>query len=339
MKRTDFSLAMTNYLLEYLPKTCGLSNNTINSYRDVFKLLLVYYRDVCNIKAETLELSMFTSESISSFLDWLEESRASTISTRNQRLAVIKGFTRYLQYRFPEYTQNYMDIMDLRKKKGPRPVIPFLTEDQLKLLFSKPDASTKKGLRDLALLVLLYDSGARVQEIADAKVKDIRLDKPAMITLTGKGSKTRQVPLMKNTCQLMKSYLKSIHHSPENIMAPLFYNCHNEHLTRYGITYILKKYVSMIDELKGMRISPHVLRHTKAMHMLQAGVNLVYIRDFLGHSQITTTEVYARADPETKRKLFEESVPNYTAGEVMPWNEDADLLEWLTSFGKSYDKQ
>ena len=304
MKKTDFTKALTAYFSTYLPLTCGVSPNTCNSYRDAFKLLLLYFQEEKGVPANSIELRMLNRNLVSDFLDWLEAQRKVSVTTRNQRLAAMKAFAHYVQYRNPEYLENCTDIITMRPKKHEKPVIPFLTEDELKALLAQPDPSTRHGLRDLTLLSLLYDSGARVQEITDLQLKDIRLTNPAMVTLTGKGRKARQVPLMKETCTLLD-------------------------------TYILKKYVSKA-ELDGSarKISPHGLRHTKAMHLLRAGVNMIYIRDFLGHVDISTTEVYARIDAEMKRKVFEEKVPNFTPNTTMPWEEDKDLLQWLTQFGK-----
>ena len=271
----------------------------------------------------------------SDFLDWLEAQRKVSVTTRNQRLAAMKAFAHYVQYRNPEYLENCTDIIAMRPKKHEKPVIPFLTEEELKALLAQPDPSTRHGLRDLTLLSLLYDSGARVQEITDLKLKDIRLTNPAMATLTGKGRKARQVPLMKETCKLLAAYIRNFNLNSEPLTSPLFFNQKGQALSRYGITYILKKYVSQAElDSDTRKISPHVLRHTKAMHLLRAGVNMIYIRDFLGHVNISTTEVYARIDAEMKRKVFEEKVPNFTPNTTMPWEEDKDLLQWLTKFGK-----
>ena len=156
-----------------------------------------------------------------------------------------------------------------------------------------------------------------------------------MVTLTGKGRKARQVPLMKETCKLLDAYIRNFNLNSEPLTSPLFFNQKGQALSRYGITYILKKYVSQAKlDSDTRKISPHVLRHTKAMHLLRAGVNMIYIRDFLGHVDISTTEVYARIDAEMKRKVFEEKVPNFTPNTTMPWEEDKDLLQWLTQFGK-----
>ena len=335
MKKTDFTKALTAYFSTYLPLTCGVSPNTCNSYRDAFKLLLLYFQEEKGVPANRIELRMLNRNLVSDFLDWLEAQRKVSVTTRNQRLAAMKAFAHYVQYRNPEYLENCTDIITMRPKKHEKPVIPFLTEDELKALLAQPDPSTRHGLRDLTLLSLLYDSGARVQEITDLQLKDIRLTNPAMVTLTGKGRKARQVPLMKETCTLLDTYIRNFDLNSEPLTAPLFFNKKGEALSRYGITYILKKYVSKA-ELDGSarKISPHGLRHTKAMHLLRAGVNMIYIRDFLGHVDISTTEVYARIDAEMKRKVFEEKVPNFTPNTTMPWEEDKDLLQWLTQFGK-----
>lgn len=335
MKKTDFTKALTSYFSTYLPETCGVSPNTCNSYRDAFKLLLLYFQEEKGVPANSIELRMLNRNLASDFLDWLEVQRKVSVTTRNQRLAAMKAFAHYVQYRNPEYLENCTDIIAMRPKKHEKPVIPFLTEEELKALLAQPDPSTRRGLRDLTLLSLLYDSGARVQEITDLKLKDIRLTNPAMVTLTGKGRKARQVPLMKETCKLLDAYIRNFNLNSEPLTSPLFFNQKGQALSRYGITYILKKYVSQAElDSDTRKISPHVLRHTKAMHLLRAGVNMIYIRDFLGHVDISTTEVYARIDAEMKRKVFEEKVPNFTPNTTMPWEEDKDLLQWLTQFGK-----
>lgn len=335
MKKTDFTKALTSYFSTYLPETCGVSPNTCNSYRDAFKLLLLYFQGEKGVPANSIELRMLNRNLASDFLDWLEAQRKVSVTTRNQRLAAMKAFAHYVQYRNPEYLENCTDIIAMRPKKHEKPVIPFLTEEELKALLTQPDPSTRHGLRDLTLLSLLYDSGARVQEITDLKLKDIRLTNPAMATLTGKGRKARQVPLMKETCKLLDAYIRNFNLNSEPLTSPLFFNQKGQALSRYGITYILKKYVSQAElDSDTRKISPHVLRHTKAMHLLRAGVNMIYIRDFLGHVDISTTEVYARIDAEMKRKVFEEKVPNFTPNTTMPWEEDKDLLQWLTKFGK-----
>lgn len=335
MRKTDFTKSITSYFSEYLPFTCGLSPNTTQSYRDTFKLFLLFLQQEKGVAAYVVELKMLNVDLVSEFLDWLEKSRSASAATRNQRLAALKAFARYVQYRYPENMENCVDIMNMRPKKQAKPLVPFLTEEQISILLSQPDPSTLSGLRDMALMSLLYDSGARVQELVDLSLADIRLKHPAMLILTGKGQKARQVPLMTDTCKLMNQYIAVFHPHRTSGETPLFFNKAGKHLTRYGITYILKKYAQRAaPALNPNTISPHVIRHTKAMHLLRAGVHLVYIRDFLGHADITTTEVYARIDAEMKRKVFEETVPNFTPELTMPWNEDQDLFQWLSNLGK-----
>lgn len=177
-------------------------------------------------------------------------------------------------------------------QKTSRRQVGYLSEAETKTLLSMPDTKTRKGRRDQALLTLLYDSGARVQELADLRVGDLRLEFPAQVKLTGKGRKTRSVPLMDKTTALLKNYLLEQHlDSPSDFEHPLFYNSQGRKLTRQGIAYILKKY-AVACEIE--EISPHKIRHTKAMHLTEADVNPIFIRDFLGHTDLKVTEVYSK---------------------------------------------
>jgi site-specific recombinase XerD len=195
---------------------------------------------------------------------------------------------------------------------------------------------TKQGRRNLVLLALMYDSAARVSELIDLKVKDIRLVSPAVVTLNGKGGKVRQVPILGKTKELLSGYLEEHKKYPWPVAiydTPLFYNQKGQKLTRWGISYILDKYVVMAQKDTGFnvnfRVTPHVLRHAKAMGMLKAGINLIYIRDFLGYSNIVTTEIYARDDSEMKRKALEESYKDLYTDEMPKWEEDENLMQWL----------
>ena len=206
-------------------------------------------------------------------------------------------------------------------------------------LLNMPDQNTRGGRRDLVLLSLIYDSGARVQEIADVHVADVRLHQPATVKLTGKGKKTRIVPLMEPMAKLLEQYLKDNKlHLPQCKEYPLFHNNQGSKLTRSGIAYILKKYFYEAKELYPDcfpdTISPHVLRHSKAMHLLQSGVNLIYIRDLLGHVNIQTTETYAKADSNMKRKALEGAYVGVVSDEMPEWQNNPDLLEWLQNLGK-----
>ena len=205
----------------------------------------------------------------------------------------------------------------------------------MKQLLAIPDVSTKKGRRDQALLSLLYDSGARVQELADLKVGDIRLNTPAQVKLTGKGRKTRSVPLMDKTVLLITNYLKEQKlDAPIYTEHPLFYNSQRKKLTRQGIAYILKRYANMcgIEE-----ISPHVLRHTKAMHLTEANINPIFIRDFLGHTDLKVTGIYSKTSIKMKREALEKINKKdqiLPEAENKEWTDDIELMDWLKNYIK-----
>ena len=336
MDPTCFARYMSKYLTEYLPGIQGVSYNTIASKRDAYILLLKYLDDTQNIKAEDVDIPLLTRETIIKYLEWLEKSRGSSVSTRNIRLAAIKSLFSYIQTQTPDYIYQCQQILSIPRKKEPGHTLEYLTIEGIKSVLDAVETSSRTGFRDLTLLSLMYDSAARVQEIADLSVNDFRAEKPSTLRLTGKGSKTRIVPLMSTTSDLVSKYISIYHPSYRGeYNVPLFSNRKKEKLTRAGIAYILKKYIKIAREkqpdLIPETVSPHGLRHSKSMHMLQAGVPLIYIRDFLGHSEISTTEIYARCDSEQKRKAIENTCPSITKSETPMWQKDTSLLGWLQS--------
>lgn len=331
---TDFATCLRRFLTNHLAGLRGCSPNTIAAYRDTFKLLIVYYRDERGIAPETLTLDWFDATAITGFLDWLQASRGNSPATRNQRLAAISSFACWMQTEDPTRMACYQDVMAIPAKKQETPAVTHLTIQATRLLLAQPDQNTRAGRRDLALLATLYDTAARVQELADLTVRDIRLDPPAMAALTGKGRKTRHVPLMTNTVAILTSYLREQRLDvPGHDDHPLFFNQHHNKLSRGGIAWILTKYQTQADDpsLSGAHISPHILRHSKAMHLYEAGVPLPYIRDILGHVELSTTEVYARASIEAKRRALEAAYTDITPDNLPEWNQDHGLLDWLTN--------
>jgi integrase/recombinase XerD len=330
MKPTDFGYYLTDFLSKYLPGTVGLSSNTIMSYRDTFSVFLKFCLEQKKIKPEKFALDDLNRKSVEEYLKWLERTRHSIASTRNVRLAAFHSFCRYLQMEFPDYIHQAQQILSVPMKKTKKISVEYLTLDAMKLLLEKPD---------LVLLSLLYDSGARVQELADLKVRDVRIEPPATAKLTGKGNKSRIVPLMKPMAELLKQYLDENNLlQPFAFDYPLFSNRSKNKLTRAGIAYIVKKYAdNAIKQIPGLfpeKLSPHCFRHSKAVHLLQSGVNLVYIRDFLGHVDIQTTEIYARIDGEMKRKALEKSNNNVVSENMPKWKRNPALLNWLRDLGK-----
>jgi len=275
---------------------------------------------------------------IEGFLVWLECEKHYSIASINQRLAAVHAFYKYVQKENPEYIELCTSVLGIKSKKVPIVPMNYFSADALKLLLSLPDSSNAEGRRELAILTLLYDSGARVQEIADLTFGDIRIIKPATVRLTGKGNKSRIIPIMPQTLAIINVYMDDCKRKTAAVRNthPLFFNKKGEKLTRAGIAYILAKYVNRArnirQDLFPDKVSPHTMRHSKSMHLLEGGVNLIYIRDFLGHSSVVTTERYARSNPEVKRKAIETASPNVLPPENYSDSQKEELIEWLKSF-------
>ena len=244
MKQTDFARTLTRFLSEYLPGQRNVSTNTIKSYRDTFKQLLLFYDSELHIKPEHLRFDKIKADTIKCFLNWLEKTRNVTINTRNQRLAAVHSFYRYTQSEHPEILLECQRILGIPFKKREHKVVDYLSRDNLKYILEQPDTSKKRGRRDLTMMTTLYDTGARVQELIDLKTSDVRLTKPATITLTGKGNKKRCVPIMGKTRNLLENYMNENSLLENgNQFHPLFYNSNRHPFTRPGITYILEKHL------------------------------------------------------------------------------------------------
>jgi integrase/recombinase XerD len=331
---TDFATALRRYLTSYLAGLRGCSPATIASYRDTFKLLIAWFRDERSVPPARLTLDCLDADAVTAFLAHLQGERHNSVSTRNQRLAAISSFATWMQTEDPARMACWQDILAIPSKKQDRPAVRHLTVDQARLLLARPDRSTRQGRRDATLLATLYDTGARVQEIADLTVRGIRIQNPAMASLTGKGRKTRHVPLDGGTVTLLAAYLEEHRlNEPGRDDHPVFFNQHRARLSRGGIAWIIRKYQAQIHDplLAGAAISPHILRHSKAMHLYEAGVPLPYIRDILGHVELSTTEIYARASTEAKRKALEAAYQDIVTSDLPEWNQDASLIDWLTN--------
>ena len=331
---TDFALFLRRFLTAHLAGLRGYSPNTIASYRDAFKLLICYFRDERSVPPERLTLEQVDAAAITGFLHWLRTSRHNSASTSNQRLAAIDSFFTWMQSQDPARMACCQDILAIPASKHDRPAVAHLSTGQTRQLLALPDRSTRAGRRDAALLATLYDTAARVQELAGLTVRDIRLDNPAMAALTGKGRKTRHVPIDTNTAALLAAYLAERHlDSPGREDHPVFFNQHRSRLSRGGIAWILRKYQAQATDpaLANARLSPHILRHSRAMHLYDAGIPLPYIRDILGHVDLSTTEIYARASTEAKRKALEAAYADVVTADLAEWNQDPELLSWLAS--------
>lgn len=333
MAPTDFSKFLTDFLADYLPLQKNVSRNTIKSYRDTFKLLLRFCEED-GLPVEKVTMLKLSVERIERFLQWLEKERNCSIATRNLRLTTIHSFFRFAQIESPQALYHFQQILAMPMKRRRETLVEHLSTDAIRILLEQPNKNTAKGRRDLALMSLMYDSGARVQEIIDLTAKDFLAGSNPVLVLTGKGNKMRRVPIMRNTALILETYISEKRLClPHKDNHPLFTNNQHNKLTKEGVAYIIRKYaLAAREESKRIpeRVNCHMLRHSKAVHLLQAGVNLIYIRDFLGHSNIKTTEIYARTDSETKRQALENAYPELVDANLPEWNKNVGLMAWLT---------
>ena len=335
MKPTDFSVHMTGFLTHYLAAQRNLSPNTVRAYRDAFTLLLRFCRDHRGIALERLCLKHIDVSLVEAFLDHLEGDRQASVRTLNHRLAALHSFFRYVQSEVPEHLLQCQRILAIPLRRHTRAIVGYLAKDDLARILAQPDLRRRAGRRDAVLLSVLYDTGARVQELIDLTAGDVRLEPPAQIRLFGKGRKMRAVPLMDATSRILGDHLRENGlQRPEKSEEPVFQNRQGGKLSRWGVRYILDKHVRAArDADPGFTqpVTPHTLRHTKGMHLLQAGVSLEIIRDFLGHEGVTTTQIYARANLEMKRKALAKVADPDGFPEIPSWQRDRNLLDWLHS--------
>lgn len=274
---------------------------------------------------------------ICEYCQWLEQVKKSSVKTRNLRLTAIHSFFRYVQMQVPEQSALCRNILNIPMKRCETKPPTHLSDVEVKMLFAEPDIHSRKGIRDLAIIVILYDSGARVSELINLKIEDVNLTKTTTIKITGKGKKMRLIPVSAETAAIIKAYYKSNKIDCSKGDNYLFANKNGDSLTRPGVNYILDKYVTAAH-LKNpdhftIHVTAHVMRHTKATNLLLSDVNLIYIRDFLGHSSVVTTEHYAKTSPEFLRKAIEKNSENYAKG-IMYYTESEkeNLSEFLKAF-------
>ncbi|MBS7230975.1 tyrosine-type recombinase/integrase [Flavobacterium psychroterrae] len=333
---TDFAEYLEAFFIEYLGAEINVSKHTVRSYRDTFVHLIDYMGNVQGISVNKLMMKDFDRDIILAFLNWLEEKRNNSIATRNQRYAAIRSFCQFLERKDPTRLATWQSMRSIRIKKKKKPSVNYLTVEEIRCILDQVSLKNRHGRRNLTILTLLYETGARVQELIDLTPASMRLEKPAIVRLHGKGNKSRIVPLRDQMVEILRTYIEENHLLiPSKKEHPLFFNSSGQKLTGSGITYILRTYVVMArttePELIHEKISPHCLRHSRAMHLLQAGVNLVYIRDLLGHVSIQTTEIYAKADSRFKREALEKASENFFNMDIKEasWNDDKELKSFL----------
>ena len=322
-----FADMLAQFLTVHLPVARACSPNTVAAYRDAFTLYLRFMDQRRATPPDRVCFADFTAANVAAFLGWLHTDRQSSPSTANQRLAALKSFFRDVQAEAPEQITQARQVLGVKAAQAPEPAIGYLSIEAVALLL---EHAARRGPRDLALLSTLYDTAARVQEACDLSIGDLHLAKPASVTLTGKGRKTRTVPLTPQAAAILAHHARTLAHDPSR---PVFASRAGQRLGRAGAAYILAECSRAAHadhpELVPAKTSPHTMRHSRAMHLLENGVNLIYIRDILGHSSVVTTEIYAKANPEMKRHAIEAATTKTLGPSRYDHTSRQDLLSWL----------
>lgn len=326
-QRKYLSYWIRRFLLEYIITERNLSRNTQLSYRDTFKLLIPFLSKEEKVKAEEILLEHITPENIILFLENIEKSRKCSASTRNQRLTAIFALSKFVGQNSPEHVEWSRIVHTVPVKKYQKTIITYLDKDEMNALLEAPNRKIGQGRRDYALLLFLYNTGARADEAANLKISDLSMEKK-VVCLHGKGNKTRRCPLWKSTVEELKVQIEK-RDSSENV----FMNRLNQPITRFGIYAIVGKYVKLVaatyPSILQKRVSPHTIRHTTATHLLQAGVDINTIRAWLGHVSVNTTNIYAEINLKMKAEALaccEVECKNHSSKH---WKEDEELMSFL----------
>jgi site-specific recombinase XerD len=302
------------------------------AYRDAWRLFLRFVAARQHKQVAVLRLDDLVSTEVVAFLQHIEQERKATIRTRNCRLAAIRSFFSFVADREPLIAKLCADVLRVPFKKAPKRALCYLEPAEVSVLLSQPDRTSTGGQRDHALLSLLYNTGARIQEALSLRPQDFHLKSPSHVKLMGKGKKERISPIWPETAELISALLRRRPRQPNETV---FVNRYGESLTASGFRFRLRNYVEAATKqaptLIRKRITPHVFRHTTAVHLISAGVDVTVIRSWLGHANLETTNHYAQASLETKRRALEKVDSKLRPTKPPRWKRDADLLAWLDS--------
>ena len=313
------------YLDYYLKSVRNLSDNTILSYRDTIKLFIKYNSDVKKIKIDNLTLEILNKDNVKNFLDYLENNRNCTINSRNQRLHCLKSFCKFIMEEDSINISYVQDTLTIKTKRFSPKTIDYLTKNQMSELLTKQDVSTTQGKKDFVILTLLYDAGLRISELINLRVGNVILNKEIgrIIVLMSKNNKSREIPITNNTKVILQKYIN------QNNLKDEDYLIQSNRKAKYssnGIRKIIDKYTSDIT----FKVTPHTFRHTKASHLVETNVPIIYIRDFLGHESIETTMVYAKINGKIKNETIINN--SLELEQKIEYNlNDNELLDWLES--------
>lgn len=308
---TPITSHITAFLRERLPIQRGASPNTCCAYADTFRLLFEYAGQRCHVSPSKLHVEQLDAYLIMDFLEHLETVRGNSASTRNARLTAIKSFVRFVEYRVPALLEQCYRIRAIPSKRSDSRLIRHLTIDEVKSILNVPDLKTASGVRDRAMMHLCYAAGLRVSELVSLPTAGVVLDSQPWVRITGKGRKERCLPLWKETANDLRRWLNLRGDKPG--IPQLFLNARGIPMTRYGFQYLLGKHVRVArrtcPSLQGKHVSPHTLRHSCAMTILQATGDIRKVSLWLGHADLQTTQVYLRADPTEKLAALDATLP------------------------------
>jgi site-specific recombinase XerD len=342
MKNNTLLSALSDYFGAYLPDVKGVSDNTIASYQYAFQLLFDFMYEEKGLLPEKVTFDSLSNGAVPEYLLWLENKRGCAPVTRNHRRSAISSFAKYaLKNSFSEALRFYTDVKDIPKKSTPKtPDIKYFTQEEIAIILRAPDTRGAIGRRNLMLLNLLYASGARAQELCDLTLNDICFGDETNIRLIGKGNKARLVTIPENCATMLKNYLNSKNLDASSVKdrsRHLFSSQTHEHMSISCVEAIVEKYVAMVKKehprlFKRNTYTPHIFRHSIAVHMLECGESLVVIRAFLGHSSISSTAIYASMTPELANKYLRErgkALDNPESVSPPPERMVADMLPFI----------
>lgn len=328
--QSTFSELLQTFFTERLMKECNVSPHTIANYRDTFRLLIAFAHRALKKSPTALTMQDLDASFVCRFLDHLEKDRGISARSRNVRLAAIHSFFHYVALQEPALGGLAQRVLAIKNKRCTKKPVDFLTRAEAEALLSAPNQDTWSGRRDRALLLLTLQTGLRLSEIINLRCQDIALDTGAHVRCTGKGRKTRCVPLRKEAVATLRAWLRERNGQPVD---PLFPNARGQSLSPDGVQYLLAKHVASARQqcpsLKSKRVSPHVLRHSTAMDLLQSGVDRSVIALWLGHERMDTTQVYLHASLELKEKALAKTKPFF--GRPRRYRPPEQLLTFLQS--------
>jgi site-specific recombinase XerD len=325
--------AVRDYFTDHLPRLRGTSPHTIHSYRDSIVLLLRFLSRQRNKPVTGLDLPDLNPTGILAFLSYLEQERKNGVSTRNVRLSAIHAFFHYVASRNPEQLELAQRVLGIPFKRTRQRAIDYLEYEEIDAILKKINRTTAQGMRDYALVATMFNTGGRVQEIADLRACDLQLTKPFQVRLFGKGRKERYCPLWPQTATVLREFCDQRNMDLLS-ESRVFLNHRGQPITRFGIRYILARCLGLACEtapnIRKKRLHPHSIRHSTAVALLKSGVDLSTISHLLGHASPMTTNRYARVDLEMKRQAIARVKPVPRRSRT-PWSKDRTILDWLES--------